>query len=222
MRGKKLPVYIIHDDGVNENQMNAVKEGVMELLQIARIESEIEVCDFGVWRDPNWKVKGELLPFGSIDWYLKQGRIAGRNQLHAADILGAIQREPWQDAVPHYDVMVTSKDLFLTGTSFVLGAARPGLGTVLSVVRWESFSAGDQFELIKTETEHEFGHVLGLPNGNRADLNQDLGRHCCNKCVMQQGMTVPNDWIEITNDRLTSDFGPLCPTCKRDLQNHFN
>ena len=222
MRKRKLPVHIMHDDGVNENQMNAVKEGVMELLQIARVASAMEVYDFGVWRDPNWKIGGELMPYGSIDWYLRQGRIAGRDQLHAADILGAIQREPWQDVTPHYDVMVTSKDLLLTGTNFVLGAARPGLGTVLSVVRWGSFSAEDQFELIKTETEHEFGHVLRLPNGNRADLNQDLGRHCCNKCVMQQGMTVPHDWIEITNDRLVSDFGPLCPTCKRDLQNSFN
>lgn len=32
MRGRKLPVYIMHDDNVNENQMNAVKEGVIELL----------------------------------------------------------------------------------------------------------------------------------------------------------------------------------------------
>jgi len=221
MRGRKLPTYIIHDDGVNENQMNAIEEGVMELLQIAGVASEIEVCNFGAWRDPNWKIGGELMPFGSIDWYLRQGRIAGRDQLHAADILGAIQREPWQDAVPHYDVMVTSKDIFLTGTSFVLGAARPGLGTVLSVFRWKSFSAEEQFELIKTETEHEFGHVLGLPNRNRMDLNQDLGSHCCNECVMQQGMMVPNDWIEITNNRLNSSFGPLCPTCKRDLQNSF-
>jgi len=220
MRDRNIPVYIMYYKGANKNRVNAVKAGIMELLQIADATSKVRVHDFGAWKHPNWKTNGQLMPYGSMDWYLEQGRVEGRNQLYAGAILGAICREPWQNTTPHYDVVVTSKDMFELGTNFVLGTAYPGTGTVLSTARRGKFPADEQFELIKTEVMHEVGHVFNLPNRNRSDIEQKLGGHCLNDCVMRQGMTVPHDWIDITNDRL--EFGALCPTCVNDLRNFFN
>ncbi len=214
------PVYLMHDDCVTANQMNAVKAGLLELLQIVGARDKINVHNFGVWKHSDWKAGGKLAPYMSIDWYIEQGRVEGRQQLQAGAILNEVCREPWQSSRQHYDVVVLSQDIYAPGTNFVIGLAQPGVGTILSMARWKNFSASDQFELIKTETMHEFGHVANLPNINRKDIEQKLGGHCLNTCVMRQGMTVPHDWIKITNDRL--EHGPLCPICKKDLANHFH
>lgn len=219
MREKNIPVYVMRDNGVSVNQINAVKAGVIELLQAAGIANKIKVYDFGVWRHSNWKVDGRLVPYKSIDWYIEQGKYSNHQQLYAGAILGAMCREPWQESIPHYDVMVLSQDMFEAGTNFVIGTAYPGTGTVLSTARWKGFSAGNQYELIKTETMHEVGHVFNLPNRSRSDIEQKLGSHCLNKCVMRQGMTVPTDWVNLTNDRLRN--GALCPRCREDLRNYF-
>lgn len=62
--------------------------------------------------------------------------------------------------------------------------------------------------------------VFGLlPDYRTQDVDYTLGKHCANKCSMQEPLTV-QDVIKMTRDRL--DYGALCSPCKSDLKAYFS
>jgi len=113
-----------------------------------------------------------------------------------------------------------SFDIQIFDTNFVIGLASPGIGTTISTYRFKQLDDKLRYECIKTETMHELGHVFGLiPDERTTDVEDSLGKHCANICIMRQGLTLPTDWINITKDRL--DQGALCQPCKSDLKEYF-
>jgi len=120
----------------------------------------------------------------------------------------------------HYDVFAVREDMYSGNTNFVIGLAQRGIGTTLSTYRFRELRRRDRYECIKTETIHELGHAFGLiPSGRTSNVEKSLGKHCTNVCTMRQGLTVPNDWLEISRDRLS--VGALCGQCQEDLINYF-
>jgi len=112
--------------------------------------------------------------------------------------------------------------IYLKNTNFVIGASREGTCALISTYRFNDLEPDQKYEVIKTETIHEFGHVLGIPYNNRkTNVENNIGLHCTNKCVMSQGLCVPDDWIKFTEDRLRSGK-PLCDQCVDDLNIYFS
>ncbi|MFA5175905.1 MAG: hypothetical protein WC413_01430 [Candidatus Nanoarchaeia archaeon] len=210
------PLYLMNEKGLSDLELKAVQDGIIELMDCANIKLDIK--NFGVWRANISK------PWWSIDWYLEQGKRTStqNNQINAGYMLDLIIQEPWRKNEDHYDVMVLHSDIYSRDTRFVIGLASEGIGTIISVKRFKHSELGNEmkYECIKTETMHELGHVFGLvPNKRKINVEESLGKHCTNRCVMRQGLTVPRDWINITKDRLK--YKPLCEICETDLKAYF-
>ena len=222
---KYLPIYVMHDAGVTNLQLKAVSDGIAKLLRLAN--ARCEVTNFGQWRSPVWRGEngnGRIKAYESIDWYIGMGRYASKrpNQLDAVRIISHLEDEPLAQTHPHYDVVVLSSDLYSGNdhNNFVIGIASPKRATVISVNRFAGLNLDLQSNCIETETMHEVGHVFGLiPDERTRCVEESLGRHCTNRCVMRQGLNVPTDWIRFSQDRLR--HGALCSMCQNDLQNFF-
>lgn len=173
----------------------------------------------------------------SVDFFSKvhenNKRNRGNNhiQYDGAALLSNIHFDKSQTDNPHHAIILTNKDLYAGNTNFVIGVARPDLGTVISLQRiWNSIRDPKlRNETIKTEIAHEVGHVYNLPSPRRGSAELDNktlpggGDHCLNPgCCMKQGVSVPKDFIKITQDRLRN-LGDqcFCPDCHLDLQEKY-
>jgi len=214
-------------EGVRPEHHRAVIEALRQLLRIAEMDSQININDFGVWRHSRHRrADGSLEPYYSADWYVRRGKDTALrpNQINGDVIINCLAIEPWQRAPDqHYDVVLLHEDLCTNdpNLNFVIGLAVQGLCTVLSTFRFGTLSMAEQVECIKTEVLHEMGHVFGLPSSDRPNLIDSIGAHCSNKCVMRQGVILPDDWVRMTQDRLAQN-NPFCGDCLRDLANYFD
>lgn len=218
------PLYVMRQFGVTDQQMNAVLEGVCELMNLAGVEQHIEISDFGVWRHNAWQNGHGLRPYHSIDWYVQHAQETSdrRDKVNANTVITDLWNEPWQKACPHFDLVVLRSDMYSgeANNNFVIGLAIPNFGTVISVQKFLGLRGDAQMQCIKTETMHEMGHVFGLPaNGRTRNVHECLGTHCTNRCVMRQGLRLPDDWVDFTADRMT--YGALCSDCINDLRRFF-
>lgn len=153
------------------------------------------------------------------------------NQVNGDVVLGSIAADPVQIEIPHHTILFTNKDLYSGDLNFVVGLARPDMGTVISLGRiWDSVQDERlRNQTIKTEIAHEVGHVYGLPTGRRGQQNIDYetvpgaGGHCKSPgCSMKQGNAVPEDFVRITQDRLNNLHERyFCNECHQDLQTKF-
>lgn len=208
-----MKVHIMNDFGVTFSNKSLFVDGILEMIQFSNRTFEIQ--DLGLWRDSNWKSQSFLAPFNSVDWYVTQSLNQARNQLSAQHMLALFACEPWRDNADHLDLFLTKKDLFAEGLNFCLGMAVPNIGAIISSHRFESMHENLAKECLKTLTMHEFGHVLGIvPDYRIIEVENALGKHCTNRCIMRQGMNV-SDWVQITQDRLNGYV--LCDMCRNDL-----
>ena len=216
------PVYVMCEEGVKDDHLQAVLESLQAVLMTAGVERRVEVHNFGVWRNPGWLEGNTLTDWNSVDWYMWHARQASRNrhQVHGTYLLKLLYNEPWQQTLPHYDVLVTHQDLNAEDCQFCIGLAIKGFGTVISTNRFLSLDFDEQRECIVTEAMHEIGHVFGLvPDDRTENVEMSLGLHCTNRCIMRQGLRVPHDWLAITGDRLAGHG--FCSTCCRELKKFF-
>jgi predicted Zn-dependent protease len=224
------PVFIMHQEGLSDLEKKAVLDGASELIKLAEVDG-VKVVDWGVWRKKGFRDDdGSLKDFWSVDWYVKRGSDDGRDhtkhgrQLNAGTMQDCLSSEPWRDPErkgrDHYDILVVHSDMYFGGRRFVIGVAQPGIGTTISTYRFRRRNRDPRYECVKTETMHELGHVFGLlPLERTEDIRYKYGKHCTNKCIMRQGVTLPTDWVRFTEDRLRQ--GALCPRCKEDLRAYF-
>lgn len=221
---RSRPVYVMFDEGIEEWEAEAVFDGLSQVMIAAGTPSHMKVHNFSVWRNTNWlDENGALTQWNSVDWYLTYiERHHGRNnQIHGGKLLTLLYNEPWQEENPHYDIMVTSRDIYDDDCNFCIGLAIHGFGTVISTARFRELSPQDAYNCIVTETTHEVGHVFGLvPETRTTNVEYSLGVHCTNRCIMRQGLNVPHDWQIITADRLRGHG--FCSECSRELQRYFH
>ncbi|MBU3907541.1 MAG: hypothetical protein KKA64_04810 [Nanoarchaeota archaeon] len=223
------PIYVMNQKGLPDFEKKAVLDGVSELLELANV-GDIKIYDGGAWRHEGYLDKNnELKKFHSVDWYLEVGKKESRNknQLNADSMQRVLALEPWRyphlGGENHYDIFIINDDMYSKGTNFVIGIAQQKIGTIISTYQFKKLRGdwGMKYDYIKTETMHELGHVFGLPSKSRTrNIEESLGKHCTNICVMRQGLILPDDWIRMTNDRLKSG-GALCRDCRKDLRDFF-
>lgn len=216
------PIYLMCESGVELFQIEAILAGIYEVLRLAGVSQLIKVYNLGVWRNQDWRAGGVLLPYQSVDWYVRTDRRSRTTQVNGASVMVRLKSEPWQDARPHYDVVVLRRDMYSgeDSSNFVIGLALPELGTVVSINRFLQLEKGLQAECIKTEVMHEVGHIFGLiPENRQINVEDSLGKHCTNVCSMRQGLRLPDDWVAMTRDRLRGE--PFCGECKQALRQFF-
>ncbi|MGC9309360.1 MAG: hypothetical protein ACP5D2_01550 [Candidatus Nanoarchaeia archaeon] len=217
------PIYLMHQKSLLDLEKKAVIEGIYDIRRlIYRLtDVNIEFRDLGYW-----KKKDISKPYQSVDWYTNLGKQEStrKTQLNADIMLDALAREPskdiFQGGTDHYDILVLTEDIYGGDNRFVIGGASRLIGAIISTYRFRHLDYKIRRECIKTETIHELGHVFGLPSAQRDNTKESLGKHCTNTCVMRQGLKVPDDWIEMTRDRI--NYGLFCGDCQEDLKNYFH
>jgi predicted Zn-dependent protease len=209
------------EEGVSPAQMTLILQGIAEMLNAAQVGNNVQVKNFGVWRNTNYVSGNTLLAFQSVDWYVTHAMDRARNQIHCGKLAKSLRIEPWQEAQPHYDVLVLKSDLYDGDVDWCFGYSIPGQA-ITSVHRFEKWLSDDRYiqdECFKTVVMHEIGHMLGIVDETRKDITYNLGWHCIHpNCIMRQSENI--DLCQLhTYDRLISEQ-TLCPSCQRDLRNH--
>lgn len=216
------PIFIMSDHGVMDWEKQAVINGLVQVMVAAGVSEYVPAYDLGAWRGEGWRDEaGYLAEWKSVDWYIAYVKERSRHgQLHGGKLLSLLYSEPWQEMSPHYDIAITSSDLYDDDCDFCIGLAVTGFGAVVSTARFRGLGSYEAYDCIVTETMHEVGHVFGLvPETRTENVNESLGLHCTNRCIMRQGLVVPNDWQTITADRLLGH--EFCPECQNDIRQHF-
>ena len=222
---KIKPVYVMNENGLGRLEKAAVLDGIHELLGFGGVSNLIEIVDYMVWRNDNYvNPDGSLKEYQSVDWFLQQGKNSSRSksQVNATTMLHLLTFEPFRKIKDHYDCFIVHSDMYdgRKDINFVIGLAREGIGTIISTDKFSNLDDRMRYECVKTETMHEMGHVFGLlPNSRNYNVENSLGKHCANRCIMRQGLTLPSDWIKMTDDRWK--YGPLCKDCKQDIKDYF-
>lgn len=216
------PIILMNEDGVSDLEKEAVNSGVKEILEIAEVRSEVK--DNGVWRSSNYRNEdGSLKDFQSIDWYLHKGKVESRNtnQLNAQSISAHLRRKGSVWGRTHHIILVLCSDIYMDeDTSFVVGLSDKDSPVILSTFRFKGLLEEQRGQCFKIVAMHEIGHMFGLPSESRdKNVENNLGRHCTNKCIMRQGRYVPWDFLKITTDRLK--YSALCSDCIKDLKSYF-
>lgn len=211
-----LPIRLFSSPEVAPEAVEAAHEALSEVVhELGRVAN---LAYFGTWRSPNWlDSNGILVPYQSLDWYFQDSYDSYRQQINISNPIDLLDSEPGKyDVDPHYDVVLVGHDIWpgVPEIRFIAGIAM-GRSIIISTARFEHDR--NMFpELVKQETAHEFGHLLGL--GDREHRAEDnLGRHCINHaCTMRQGLTVPTDWQIMTSERLANGNRYFCDDCHQD------
>ncbi|HNW23516.1 MAG TPA: hypothetical protein PKH06_02020 [Candidatus Dojkabacteria bacterium] len=220
-RPQQLPTFVFWDETLNQEQKDTVIGAMNELFSSIGLEVN-KIHTFGNWKSDKYRQNdGSLTPNESIQWAIQRSFNRERGQINVSPLLTNMFFDPYQYKSPHWEVIFTNRDLYMQGTNFCIGAAQPDLGTLISLYRFPGYEKTPfGREVIKTEIFHEVGHVLGLPSTRRGinNLESTLGFHCkSDGCSMKQGMSVPDDWINVTKRRIIRNNGPYCSDCLRDL-----
>lgn len=220
MTEKIKPIYFMTENGVDLQDKKAVKDSIKTIFKLAGVEKKIKIFDYSELSGTNYKsLNGSLKEYKTVDWYLQKGKETSRNsmKLNANAIYSLCCEEIALSGYKHYYVLILKSYIYGNNTNFVIGSGGKGTCAIISTYRFNDLEPDLKYEVIKTVTMHEVGHVLGIPNKNRKiNVENNLGWHCTNKCVMRQGLCVPDDWIKMTNDRIKS-VKPLCNECINDL-----
>ena len=208
-----IPAVVYFDEDINDEQRRLINQAVDGTLSQIGVPKEFIIVSNR----------------SASEFFSRLHPSAKRNnQYDASLLLHSFSQDRDQIEHPQHAIVFTNKDLYMSDTNFVVGAANDDLGTVISLHRfWNSVPDSElRDEVIKTEIAHEIGHVFGLPSNRRGEKNieNSLGPHCKNDgCCMKQGLTVPADWINYTRDRLKNNGDHYyCQDCQTDLREKFN
>jgi len=206
-----LPIYVTWDQVIQQDTqlLDQAMRGIRSMLRFTDGRREVKFYGPGPWSN------GE---YGSVPWYLDQCRMAN-GQIDAQKLVELQLFEPWRKQQPHIDFMLTGEDMTAKQggqqLNFVFGLAC-SLVSVQSVWRFVrgASSRASALECVWLLAAHEFGHVLGLLDGNAPHADRRPGlyqRHCTNCCVMKQVMSVPEAERLVVN--LRQQRRVLCPQC---------
>jgi predicted Zn-dependent protease len=224
---KLKPLYLAYEEGVPKHFVKAAMAAITSMLDLGNVTGQVPFKNLGVWRTHDWIVgpvgARAFTAYNSVDWYLATGREASERsgQINMRAIQQAQFDDPWQLTNPHYTVLLTHQDVYAEGLNYMLGSSLVGLGCVMSTHRFmELGNIHTQAECFQTMTMHELGHVFGLvPKGRTVNVEESLGKHCTNECLMRQGLGGIADNVQHTIDRIQGE--PLCLHCLYDLRSYF-
>jgi predicted Zn-dependent protease len=192
-----VPIQVFATAAVPAGYYQAALQGVLTTLKAAGFLREVQALSSTAPQDS---------PVDSPDAYVRNayqrqgvhGNSGYGPQCVVDEILDQWYRDPWQalPRLPHLSVMVVDCDITSRkpdGTlfNFAFGATYPDLGTVQSMIRLRTIKdPALRIRVFERVIEHETGHLFGL-NQRAFHVEQRLGIHCSNVCVMRQGVDLP-------------------------------
>lgn len=206
----RKPIHILCSEGLSEKRINLALSALQDLTQFAHMHLNTQV------------IRG-----GRADKLLAIGRRHGRKrdegfQLHAIKMLDKIFEDVKKDheirEKRRFELLLTDDDIYGPDTNFIFGVGQEHIGCVFSFNRFLGLTKKMAPETAKTVLMHELGHTFSLPARPSGNIEESLGTHCTNKCLMRQGLSLP-EMVKITKSRLAGNV--LCDLCVVDLINYF-
>ncbi len=233
-------ILIKHQQGMDELVPYVIQTLQDVMNCFPQYKDKFPIINLGNWESPSARIQQNgitrLTPYQSVDWYLKRaqqqairdGRWQSGRQLHIGQILSDLSQDPYFTQMPQWGIMLVKNDLYATAPNgkllnYCLGCTHPNAFSVISTYRFVDKFHRLNLENFLTCVQHEFGHILGLTEGNRPNTTELLGPHCTRpKCVMQQRLN--GDLTDITQERLkhkARHLTPFCPDCITQGQKHL-
>lgn len=211
-----LNLFVIQEAGVAQCHVRSVLAGINEVLRTNGAKEHVLIHDVGA---QNRAVRPWDMHPQSIEWYLEHGRKESTraNQLNGEAILYWLSKMPWVNS-SFGEVIILNSSLYSgeENNDFLVGFAKP-LHAVISVHQFLHLEKDLQTSCIESVAIHEVGHMFGLiPESRAHNVEESIGTHCTNRCIMRQGLRVPEDWIDFARDRI--QFGAFCNQCALDLR----
>ncbi|MBH41012.1 MAG: hypothetical protein CL790_07290 [Chloroflexi bacterium] len=188
--------------------------------------SRSQLRPFGTWVMPGVP-RGS--PYWSTLWYVEKSLDPETGQIVAPTLLKTIEREPWQQASPHYDVAIVEQDLrdeheynITPNTDpHVLSSYKSNLATAISVHRIRSISDPEDRRIaLRRLAINGFGHVLELPSRSRHDhIETSYGRIACQNLCSMRFASDNAQLLELGREEHDSRI-IFCDACTQDLLDH--
>lgn len=203
---RRRPVRILCGRGVTDEQLDLAIAAINDLTKFAMVALPIEIV--------KGKLPAEIEKIGVANSRV----VSKKRQLGAHQMLDKMIENvrSSHSTDPHFEVFLTKKDIFGDDqTNWIFGVSQEDHAGVYSFNRFVGKLAD---ETAKTVIMHEVGHVFSLPARTSGALEEKLGKHCTNRCLMRQGMSLA-EMRSITEDRLAGHA--LCDLCRQDLIRYF-
>jgi hypothetical protein len=222
MRANRLvPVYFSVEDGVPNEEANAARQGIEDVLVASGQARDIVVVAADAlpaeeFYDPDQQAADALRQ-------QKARRDSGYGpQLDMQLLLDEIERaEPYQE--PHLAIRLSAHDLTAEVApgeyvDFAVGATDPhGMVTIQSIARFMAALPSGKLrqEIIRRLFRHETGHLFGVPSSGRRNIQYEYGLHCTNVCTMRQAIGMVA-WGQYTVEESRENVH-FCADCQQDL-----
>lgn len=212
-----LPIYVMYDSKMDKTEIRAIEDAI-DIAEEMFSERIIVNYETG---------SRAFSEFSSADWYLRNAgrKVLGRRTgVMAEDILQLFNREPLQEVFPHFTVLLTSKTLILNDVRVT--DAVEGMAAVVSLASYKKASTHDRYNAVRAKVLHGIGHVIGIPDPDRGEVNFALsddgfiiGCHCQDvNCIMHDEED-PIGWIRFANKIEQRDSKKIfCNNCLNDIE----
>ena len=227
-------IYITHEkglDGLAPYIAEAIKEVMDSFPKSKRYQEYFPIENLGDWKESDYRfVKNgqiQYKPYKSIAWYIdraqkkavEQGRWQTRGQISIGQLYDDLKNDPYAQKYPQFSILVTSHDLYGTGSdgrllNFCNGVSKEGRFSIVSTARFKDRNGNLDIERFKSVVMHEFGHLIGLTPNGRKNTYEQLGTHCSNGDIMAQDMS--GTGRKMTYNRLlrkNMGLPPICSDC---------
>ena len=216
MKDVHLSVDVVWQEGVREDYIDAAEATLRTAVHHLGLSEMLPVERIGAWRSEEGCGINDLVVAAKAD-AIEAGLQPG--QLLASSVSPRLRDAPWRPQDWRgFSLLIVGDDYACKGEEYVFGFANAGLCATLSTYRYERDTRiSDPIAAFVAGVFHEFGHVVGAPNGDRTEAIQDwLGAHCTNACVMRQRDDLPEWETDIVKDLFGGKL--YCDLCLRDIQ----
>ncbi len=206
------PITILWSDGVSEAEakecIGAMRD-ILRFLQKVAVEQDIGLAPIMLRPYGNWALQNSTAneAYHSFRWYWESSLDQRSGQVSAATLIDIVRYEPWQHADPHLDLVLLHTELHDDTENqdgdfpSVFACTEPDLVTIISLRHLSQIAdANLRLKCLRNLVMHNFGHLVGLPNGlpsgSRAQTGESASAKrasahpCVAPCIMVETQSI--------------------------------
>ena len=227
------PITILWSDGVSEAEakecIGAMRD-FLRFLQRVAFEQDIGLAPIMLRPYGNWALQNSTgkEAYHSFRWYWESSLNQDSGKVSAATFIDIVRYEPWQHADPHLDLVLLHTelhdDIANQDDDFpsVFACTEPDLVTIISLRHLSQIAdSALRLRCLRHLVMHNFGHLVGLPNGlpsisraqpgESAPAKQARARSCVAPCIMFEAQSI--DELMIAAAAEQEEGLVLCQSC---------